>query len=558
LHLGLFFQRCPDQHAGFERCGTGMSEWTVPMIAASELLTSPEFWLGGALLAFFQIGKFGEINTVGADLKDQPAVIPNLRTRDFIGNQVYLGFLTIFILVTITAYFFVCLASPALISGWVRVTQGVAEDTRLMEFVKSVPYPLFIAAAFMGLANQSVPGFSSIVNIQRNVFHELVGVPGVVVSASTFMSMQILAQESTKEALQKRLVELASNAWMAKISRYADENFYHHELGRLKLDPATFADSSQRELEYLVSALVYVAAIATAKESGRTALATLAKDLRVEPPTVGGTPWAGVPAAMLWLIMSITVLWFLLPMLHPLIQAIMGSTPAKFWPSGQDALNYSGSYILSQVLPVLLATLLLLVTLPTKEDADGEPELTAKQLFDAKAGLLLLAAIVVVLFDFLQTLSDYGLNTDASAGDTQWDSFLGFVLYWLPYMALHSMIAVSISFVIILYIARRTGELSRSTPYYVWGLVTAIAIITATFYAGARMSFQYKIPWAFDYVLLIVLLNTAAAAISLLIARAICRRRFERARQAIELVEKAKSVVSAKIVPLEKAAAERH
>lgn len=527
------------------------------MITASELLTSPEFWLGGVLLAFFQIGKFGEINAVGADLRDQPAIIPNLRTRDFIGNQAYLGFLTIFILVTIAAYFVVCLASPALISGWVRVTQGVADDTRLMEFVKSVPYPLFIAAAFMGLANQSVPGFSSIVNIQRNVFHELVGVPRVVVSASTFMSIQILAQEGTKDALQKRVAELTSNAWIVRIRKYADEGFYRHELGRLKTDPATFADSSQRELENLVSVLVYVAAIATAKESGRTALATLARDLRVEPPPVG-TSSAGIPAAMLWLVMSITVLWFLMPMLYPLIQGIMGSTPAKFWPSGQDALNYSGSYILSQVLPVLLSTLLLLVTLPAKEDTVNAPELTAKQLFENKAGLLLLAAVVVVLFDFLQTLSDYGLNTDVPAGDNKWDSFLGFVLYWLPYMALHSMIAVSISFVILLYIARRTGELRRATPYYVWAVVIAIAIITATFYAGARMSLQFKIPWAFDYVLLIVALNAAAAATSLLVARTICRHRFERVQQDMQLADKAKAAVNAKIVSLEKAAAERH
>jgi uncharacterized membrane protein len=273
---------------------------------------------------------------------------------------------------------------------------------------------------------------------------------------------------------------------------------------------------------------------------------------------VTGTLWAGIPAAILWVVMSVTVLWFLIPMLHPVVEAIMGPTPAKFWPNGQEALNYSGSYILSQVLPVMLATLLLLVALPTKQGAGNEPQLTAKQLFEDKAGLLLLTAVVVVLFDFLQTLSDYGLKSDASAGDNKWDSFLGFVAYWLPYMALHSMIAVSISFVIILYIARRTGELSRTTPYYVWAMVIAIAIVTATFYAGARMSFQYKIPWAFDYVLLIVSLNAAAAAISLLIARAVCRHRFETVQQTIELAEKAKAVVNAKIVSLEKAAAERH
>src|SRR5690242_5335519 len=132
----------------------------------SSLLGSAQFWFGALLLCAFQFAKFNEIKPLAADLKGWSAV-PDLHARDFVGLLPYRITLALFVLVTLAGYVVLCLASPSLIGGWMRIVGQESQAAEIEKITQSSAYPLWLAAAFMGLAHQTIPGLARFSNVQR-------------------------------------------------------------------------------------------------------------------------------------------------------------------------------------------------------------------------------------------------------------------------------------------------------------------------------------------------------------------------------------------------------
>jgi len=481
-----------------------------------EFFWTAEFWFGAMALCVFQFGKFNELSSA------DPAFLrlshPNLRASDFAGPQIFAGALVLFIAVTLVIYFILCWASPTVLIGVANVTQTQPEQ--FSQFIGSVPYPLYIAAGFMGFAQQAVPGLSKIGNIQRDVFHRLLGVPLSAIRLVDAASAQLFAQGADREQLSRKVEALVGNAWLASMHRYADLSFYRAEIERLKLGSAgereEAKNGSVRELQSLFEKLIYAAAIATIRTSGKRGLRLLATDLAIPPeatrPGFAGALRTGVVCYLL----GLTFLIFGVPMIYPAIDMIAVSGTPKYWPL---TVNASGSYVLSQVAPVLISTMLLMAFVPLGRSRDVPTERrTAMGLLNRHAGFVLLVIAAVVTFDYVQALFDFGFYKK------QYDGRLfDFITAWFPFNVLHSFISVTACLIIIWHFNASDGERPegiRPALSSIVGLVGTVAL----FYAAARMVFLDKAGLPLDYIALIAVLNIFAAAIAFFAVLSVKRR----------------------------------
>ena len=301
------------------------------MSSFEEVFGSLEFWAGAVALTFFQYAKFSEIDGQNDDLREWVGVLPSMKATDFIGHKLYVGALALFLLVTFLGYALVCLASPSLISGWIRATQESATAQSIEEAITSTPYPLYVAAVFMGLAHKSIPGVERIVNKQRDVFHEFVGIPKTVVDISTQFTLQVLGRTRSPEEKVDFIANLTSDEWVTKISAYADVAFYRGEISRLKLDDSELQDisrSSPRELKLSVEQLVCLASMATVRKSGGSGLKKLADSLGLKVASPADRPWKPIFSALFVSLVLIIFTSFAIPMAHQAVQEALGFS---FW-----------------------------------------------------------------------------------------------------------------------------------------------------------------------------------------------------------------------------------
>jgi hypothetical protein len=498
-----------------------------------EILTSVTFWFGALLLILHQYGRFSELSTI-----DDPAVrahaglIPDLRTRDFAGRLTFTGTLVAFLAATLILYLLFCLVAPTVLVGWARVSgtaaSGVAATEDLEAYMNSVPYPLYIAAAFMGLTQPAIPILSSLGNMQRDLFHALIGVPRRVVDTSTYFCNQIFARSTTRKQLAKEVAHLASDAWQERIDAYADSVFYRHQLKRLKLDdPAEkqeLLQSSSRELKNLVNQLVYVASLATVRESDRKFLGRLAVDLGVSMPPHSKTTRNFFAGAILFLI-GATLLWTGLPMLHGIVSYLI-SEP-KFWPMD---IVYSGQYVMSQAVPMFFAVVVALATAnrirrqnSARPAGNQETGHWLVRHFDRYVTLFLAVVIGVVCYDLAQAFFDHGYFNEGTKG-----TFLSFAQKNLPFFLLHSFVSLTACFVVLLHIDERTEKQSYR-PFQITLMLVVSVGAASMFYAVARLHYHLKERLAdgLDFVALMVALNVIAALLALATAKFHARDRIE-------------------------------
>ena len=273
---------------------------------------STEFWTGAALLGAYQFAKFNELRSPDPDFAARSALIPNPRAIDFAGRLTYSATLVAFLAATFLIYFVLCKISPTILSGWAQVS-GASPDEKLTKFVNTVNYPLYIAAVYMGVAQQGIPLLSNIGNVQRNLFHAWMGIPTKVMRASSFFANQIFARSPDAERLAKEVEVLRSDAWVERIDAYADAELYATHLARLKLDDEPeLHKATRRELKILTRQLVDVASLATVRESGVASLSRLADDLRVSMLPNSAWPKAFLAGGILFLV-GMTFLWNLIP-----------------------------------------------------------------------------------------------------------------------------------------------------------------------------------------------------------------------------------------------------
>ncbi|MCO6186422.1 hypothetical protein [Rhizobium sp. L1K21] len=513
---------------------------------SKELFTSFEFWAGAVLLATFQVGKFGELNALDENLSGASLPVPNLGTKDFMGRNAYWLVLLIFVIVTFVGYLVLCIASPSVISGWLKVTTGVTEAEKITQAIESTPYSLFIAAAFMGLAHQAIPGVSNVANILRNWFHELFGVPRIVIATISYFDAQIVAQANTQNRLVTCFKKLSASEWVPQIEPYADVAFFRQQAARLNLDRAETREEivqsgSVRELSKYIEQLVYISAIASVRKSGGAGLKRLAKDLGVDMPKVGTfkVPLGDIMFGLLTAVGGIVFLWLVIPILEPALRTALNREALIFWPNGDLALQYSGIYVFSNVVPVLMSLVLMLSL--SRIHANKGDDIALRDLLIGNAGIFTLILFGVILFDYCQALLDYGLN-QAAGNEGLWHFFS----YWFPFNALHAFISVVICLAIMTHIVKKRAAV-QSEMALTKGLfrLVVMTLPTAAFYALVRMFFVQKDMQAFDYLILVILLNVYAALLAFAIARSIERRHQVLKRQEKELKEATSKLVPA-------------
>ncbi|TBG75763.1 hypothetical protein ELG69_27240 (plasmid) [Rhizobium leguminosarum] len=476
----------------------------------SDLFTSFQFWLGAAFLMCFQIGKYGELNDQDEDLKPWYGAVPNLRARHFLGFQNYIATLLLFLLATFAGYVVACLVSPSIISGWQRVTANPAAAETMKAYLDSVPYPLFIAAAFMGLTNQSIPGFSKVANLQRDVFHELVGVPRMVASTATTMSIQLLVKHKSDPDRIKQIQQWTSPVWEESIRDIVDLSFYDAELKRRSNALSSF-EKTQSDLLVLFRELIYVMAIAAARNGGGADLRRLAGKLGVDLPE-RKNPFKELIVGALISVVALTVLCFAIPMAAPAVDWLNGSRPLSFWPQDAKALRASSIYVVSQCIPVLIASGLLFVSLPS---AQAGTTLNVRGVIEKNAGKLLIIMCAVIVFDYAQLISDYGIYNPYLRSAP-----IELFASWIPYNIAHSIISISVCVVLLHYLSRGEAKTPGVSIVYIL-VMAAVALTTSCFYALVRLRYDFKVEVTLDYLFIVCLLNLVAAMIALFMSQSL-------------------------------------
>jgi hypothetical protein len=490
------------------------------------LLSSADFWFGAAVLGAYQIAKFREISNLDPDLATRHALIPNLQARDFAGRLAFCFALAAFLAVIFVTYFILCSVSPRILQGWAQVS-GAQAGPELEKFVDSVHYPLYIAAAFIGFTQPGIPLLANIGNVQRNIFHAMLGVPRQVMTASTFFANQILARSPAAKDLTRELQLLISDAWVKQIDPYADTIFYRAQLVRLKLDNEVevreLLKGSRRELRSLTRQLVDVASLASVRESGRGSLTRLASDLRVATQADPDFSKGFLSGGILFLI-GMTLLWAVIPLFDGFAAQYLSAGAVKdFWPNDPE---YSGQYLIAQAGPVLIASCMAVAKwLSVLQRSDGTslagvrpaPGLVAN--FNRYTGLFASVVIGVVVFDLLQAFFDYGFFRSGMAGD-----FWAFIPAKIPFYLLHSFVSLPVCFVLLLYLDDGQAHMRWPTASTLGLLALGVGLISVL-YAAVRVQFNYKLPFGpngLDMAVLIATINVAGALLAFASA-ALCK-----------------------------------
>lgn len=487
----------------------------------AEYLHSFEFWFGAVLLLASQVAKFYELNSFDPVFGERSTLIPNLRADDFAGPRAFRGMLFAFLAITFLVYLVLCAASPTLLTGWAEVTDAVGDPNKYSE---SVPFPLYIAAALMGLT-QPIPGWTTIANLQRNIFHFWIGVPKKVVETAMYLSNQVRDRAHSSGTLNAEVEKLTSDAWVRRIDPYADTVFYRQQIERMELDKEAelkeVLSGSNREKKGIIEQLIYAASVATVRESGGKALPRLAEHLDVEMPPAPPSP-RDLGAGALLFIVALTVLWFLIPMLDSFVEQIAGARPRDFWP---NTLGLSGQYILSQVVPIFLSVTVMLSMWSSSILTTNDQDTPVEGAFNRYASLLLAVVIIVITYDYVQAIFDTGYFRRDFTGSTA-----EFFLTRLPFNVLHSLIAASACFVILLHIGKNGATASKTEVAASGALLAVVVALVSSFYSEARLLYQYDMKGGLDFVALVVLLNVLSALLAFAAAIFYFRRRIAATR----------------------------
>jgi len=214
---------------------------------------------------------------------------------------------------------------------------------------------------------------------------------------------------------------------------------------------------------------------------------------------------------------TLVVLLFLVPMADTLVQGLLGKI--DFWPTGDGAIGQSGVYLMGQVVPVLIAAAIL-ASSPLRRGNVPNPR--PGTLMVENAGTYIAIVVTVFLYTCAQTLWDYGFNRFHFDDDT-----IVFFRDWTAYFLLQSLIAFAICVVIQWRSAQQlTTPLGR---HLLDGLLAVlVAVVVSAFYAWARLKYQFHRPQGVDFLLLVAILNGAAAAMAFAFCQSVWRRRATR------------------------------
>jgi hypothetical protein len=437
------------------------------------------FLFGAALVLIYQAAKFGELNLADPIAGRYIAFLPGAKVRDFAGRYDYNFARAAFLGVSFIAYFLICQISPDLLAGASKLFVADFDAAKAMQ---GIPFPLYVAALFMGLTQPIIPGLSRLEDAQRTFFHDQIAVPGRVVDISENLTNAIEARAGEdRQKLADEIRKLAGNAFQKSLQPYGDIPFYRAQLDKLEISngelEATIRDSSVKELHLLIERLVMYAHVAVMRKSGPKSLAEVARSLDA-PVTVqpGGGFRAfltsliaiGVPFCLGLLTIAFVLLWFG----TPINSLFSKSADLSLWPSTLDYVVEELSAIVPPIVACMILAVAMLVPRQTQEQAaDTSSAAEAGSLLDffqANAsvfGLCMLTAIVIKVGQMFREFGTYlqpGGEHSAS-------------LLMLP--VIQSLIAVAVCLFTTWYLVASARGVPRHGPSF---LVTMLLIAGST------------------------------------------------------------------------------
>jgi len=355
--------------------------------------------IGAVLLAVFQAAKFAELDIADPVTSRYIALLPGAKASDFTGRRTYNVSLAAFLCVSLALYYTVSMVSPEILSGAAKQFTGKEPD------LKDIPYPLYVAAIFMGLTQSVIPGVAKIGDTLRTFFHDRIEVPKRVVDISESLTAAIdVRSGADKRRLTKEVKALIDDDWQLRLDSCGDLAFYRTQLAGIKLgDPSTAAktikEASPKELRDYIEKLVLFNLIAVMRKSGPRKLEQVATwsraNLKIEPPAIGGF-LSGLILSGMFFGVLLSIIWLILEFLGP---AITPHFAPSLWPTD---VNDELSRIVPAIFICLLVAIYMLPAKPQNREhhrAEPVPNLTLESVVDSgrKYSSILIACFVVAL-----------------------------------------------------------------------------------------------------------------------------------------------------------------
>jgi hypothetical protein len=380
------------------------------------------FLIGAALVAISHAVKFGELNSADPITGRYVALLPGAKARDFTGPYAYHIALAAFLVVSLTAYFFVCQISPDILKG----AAGFFGGPKAQQAIEGAPYPLYVAALFVGLTQPIVPVFSRVGDVQRDFFHDQIEVPRRVIDLAERLTSAIEARAGTdKRRFAKEVRNLAGGEVLSSLQTHGDLAYYKLQLNKLDIaDPAaldrTIRGSSARELQGLIERLVLCTLVAVMRRSGSTALNKIAESVGASaaaPPRFNklGYFLASVIASGLLFSICLLMMAYFFALLADPIATLFGRPLDKsLWPSDLNNVVLEFWYIVPPIFVCLIVAVHLLVP---REQAQAQnpgqaPDASLKtdlvNFFHSGASVLGLCMVVTILIKMGQMFYEYG------------------------------------------------------------------------------------------------------------------------------------------------------
>jgi hypothetical protein len=385
-------------------------------------LQDQSFLLGAVLVALVHATKFGELDSGDPVTGRYLALLPGAKVRDFVGPYAYHVALFAFLSVSLIAYYLACRISPDILTGAVKLFGNVDAEKAL----QGVPYPLYVAALFIGLTQPIVPVFSRFGEAQRDFFHDQIEVPKRLIDLAERLASAIEARAGAdKRHLAREARNLLSGDLLSTVRAYGDFAFYKLQLERMELkDPGaldkTIRDSSAKELRGLIERVIFCTLVAVMRQSGTSALVKVADSIGI--PSAGlrfnnlGYFLTGIAASgMLFSVCILTTAHAFALLAGPVARLFGKSVDQSLWPSNLDNV---GSELWTIVPPIFVCLMMAVSLLVPREPAQQRNSGTAPSsasnvdligFFRSGASVFAACVVVSILIKIAQLFHEYGI-----------------------------------------------------------------------------------------------------------------------------------------------------
>jgi len=211
-----------------------------------DALQQQSFLVGAALILIYQAARFGEIYAGDPVTSRYVSLLPGTGVRDFAGPHAYHWALAAFLVASLVVYSALCLISPNVLTGAVKLLTNNADADQISE---GVPLPLYIAALFMGLTQPIIPGLSQFQTAQLNFFHDRIEVPRRIIDISGSLTVAIEARAGEdRQQLVAEVRKLVGNDFLTSLQPHGDLAFYKLQLEKMEVDNGSLEATNQGQL----------------------------------------------------------------------------------------------------------------------------------------------------------------------------------------------------------------------------------------------------------------------------------------------------------------------